>query len=333
MSPGDPSVVDTPLVIVADELGDEALAWLRARCAVVEAQTTDGRFAADLAGAQGLVVRTATRVDALLLESVSVLRVVGRAGVGLDMIDVPACRARGVEVVYRPESNTQAVVEYTLGAMLGAVRPMAAVTGTMGAGLDENAWRAMRESLMVPRDLGEMTLGVIGFGRIGSRVAHVARALGMRVVYSDVRAIGADAQRGCEAVELDELLAMSDVVSVHVDGRTGNRGLIGARACGLMRDDVVFINTSRGFVVDAGALAEFLRAHPRARAVVDVHEPEPITDTNPLLGVAGATLTAHLAAGTQNAKREMARVVEDVWRVVCGEKPEFPAPDEQGAEH
>lgn len=322
---------DRALVIVADALGDEALAYLRARCEVVEATPTHGRFDRALAGARGLVVRTATRVDGRLIDSLPGLEVVGRAGVGLDTVDVDACRSRGIEVVYRPESNTRAVVEYTIGAMLAAVRPMTRLTrreiaGVDGGGLDEAGWSSLRARLMVERDLGELTLGVIGFGRIGSGVGRVARSLGMRVVFNDVRSIGGDAAHGCEAVGLEALLGMSDVVSVHVDGRAGNRGLIGAEACGLLRDGVVVINTSRGFVVDAWALAGFLRGHPRARAVVDVHEPEPIPVDNPLVGLAQATLTAHVAAGTVSARRAMGRVVEDVCRVLSGEEPEFPAP-------
>jgi len=317
------------LVIVADALGDEAVAFLRARCEVVEATPTNGRFDRGLAGARGLVVRTATRVDGRLLDSLPGLAVVGRAGVGLDTIDVAACRARGVEVVYRPGSNTQAVVEYTIGAMLGAVRPMVGLTRAMvaeGGGLDEARWSLLRARGTVDRDLGELTLGIVGFGRIGSEVGRVARSLGMRVVFNDVRAIGGDAAGGCEAVGFDELLAMSDVVNVHVDGRAGNRGLIGRRACGLLRDGAVVINTSRGFVVDAAALAAFLRGHPGARAVVDVHEPEPITVDNPLVGLEQATLTAHVAAATASAKRAMGRVVEDVWRVLDGRAPRYPAP-------
>jgi D-3-phosphoglycerate dehydrogenase len=111
-----------------------------------------------------------------------------------------------------------------------------------------------------------------------------------------------------------------------VDYRPGNRHLVNAAACARMKKDVLFLNTSRGFVVDAAALAAFLRANPGSRAMIDVHDPyEPIPADYPLLGLANAKLTPHLAAGTQKAKRNMSWVVRDVWRVLSGEEPEFEA--------
>jgi len=311
------------LVIQTEDLDAECAAWLGERCEVV-AQAADGsaRWRELLARAAGLVVRTYTRVDGAMLAGAPKLRVVGRAGVGLDNIDVAACRARGVEVVHTPGANTSAVVEYVTALMLDALRPRVFIERAM-AGAE---WNRLRKELVGERELGELTLGVWGLGRVGSGVARVGRALGMRVIANDLRDIPEGERGGAAMVDTATLLRESDVLSVHVDERAGNRGLVGREALAAMRDRVIFINTSRGFVVDAGACAGFFRAHPGAIALLDVHEPEPFDAAYPLLDIANVHLSPHLASGTASAKKRMSWVVRDVWRVLSGERPESPAP-------
>lgn len=308
-----------PRVLIAEPLDAACVAWLASRADVVTQGVDDPGFAGALAGADALIVRTYVRVDGALLEAAPRVRVVGRAGVGLDNIDLASCGARGVRVVHTPGANTQAVVEFVLGVMLDDVRPRRSLDRALGP----REWDAERGVQIGERQLSEMTLGILGLGRIGSRLASVARSIGMEVLYHDLREIeageGEGQRRGAVPVGIEDLLGRSDVLSVHVDGRLENRGLIGSAALARLKADALVVNTSRGFVVDATALASWLRSRPRARAVLDVHEPEPFGPDYPLLGVPGARLTAHLASGTRTAKRNMSWVVRDVWGALSGE--------------
>lgn len=312
-----------PLVIQTEDLDAGPAAWLRERAELVVCPADDPRFPDLLDRAGGMVVRTYTRVDGALLGGAANLRVVGRAGVGLENIDVPACRAKGVEVVHTPGANTRAVVEFVAALLCDALRPRVSVEGPV----EPARWHAIRREVVGARQFDELTLGIWGLGRIGSGVARLGAALDMRVIYHDLLEIPPAGRHGAEPVPVDRLLAESDVLTVHVDGRERNRGLVGAGVLARAKKNLLFINTSRGFVVDAAALAAFLRANPRAAAMIDVHDPfEPIPPGYPLLGVPNARLTPHLASGTAAAKRNMSWVVRDVWRVLSGERPEFPAP-------
>ncbi|MEM8758122.1 MAG: NAD(P)-dependent oxidoreductase [Planctomycetota bacterium] len=310
---------DRPLVIQTEDLDADAAAWLSERCELVRCGSDETGFDLLLAAAYGLVIRTYTEVDAAMLERAPSLSVVGRAGVGLDNVDLAACGARGVRVVHTPGANTAAVVEYVVAMMLDALRPRVFLDTPLG---DLAAWQSLRNDLIAPRQLADLTMGVVGMGRIGSRVADVARSLGMLVVYTDLEPRG----QGCgKQVPLRALCETADVISVHVDGRPGNRHLLAMDAFGRMKSDVVFINTSRGFVVEPVACAEFMVEHPGACAMLDVHEREPIVPTSPLLEIANVHLSPHIAGATASAKRAMSWVVRDVWRVLDGEEPKHAA--------
>ncbi|MEO1716309.1 MAG: NAD(P)-dependent oxidoreductase [Planctomycetota bacterium] len=306
------------LVIQTEDLAPEAAAWLGERCELVRCATDDPQAEDLLRNASALVVRTYTRVDAALLQRCPKLKVVGRAGVGLDNIDLDACRAHGMRVVHTPGANTQAVVEFVTAMLCDGLRPRCFLDAPMQS-LDD--WQSLRKELVADRQIGDLTLGVVGLGRIGSRVAQVAEALGMRVIYCDIKHKGDIPQR----LGLQQLCAEADVVTVHVDGRPDNRRVIGADAFGRMKSDVVFINTSRGMVVDETACAEFMINHPAACAMLDVTEPEPFTETSPLLDIDNVHISPHIAGATASAKLAMSWVVRDVWRVLQGEEPEHPA--------
>ncbi|MFG0274235.1 MAG: NAD(P)-dependent oxidoreductase [Phycisphaerales bacterium] len=310
-----------PVALVTESIDDACRQWLAERCDLRAVAPTDAGFDAQLATAHALVVRTYTTVDEALLAKAPNLRVVGRAGVGLDNIDLHACRLRDVVVVHTPEANTEAVVEFTVARMLQALRPLREVAQSMPA----EQWKRLRDALITPRQASGATLGVLGFGRIGSRVARTARSLGMRVLYTDLDEIPGAAAFGAEPVDRDTLLRESDVLTIHVDGRPENRGLLGARDLGLCKPECAIINTARGFVLDAGAVAVWLLANPKASAWLDVHEPEPIPDDYPLLGLNNAHLTPHIAAATRRAKTNMSWVVQDVWRVLAGEQARWRA--------
>ncbi|TVQ61904.1 MAG: hypothetical protein EA379_05685 [Phycisphaerales bacterium] len=316
-----PSPSQRPLVIQTERLDEAAAAWLEQRCELVVCDPADDSFGPLLARAHALVIRTYTRVDEALLERAPNLRVVGRAGVGLDNVDVKACADRGVTVVSTPDANTRAVIEYVGAAMLDHVRPRPAVERALPA----DAWRRLRDEAIGERQLSDRTLGIYGLGRVGTGVARLGAAFNMHVIYHDLLDIPEDARHGAEPVDRDTLLFDADILTIHVDGRAANRGLIDADAIRHWKDDILFINASRGFVVDAHALAEFLRASPEAGAVLDVHEPEPFGDDYPLLGLPNARLTPHIGAATETAHRNMSMVVRDVWRVLNGERPEHPA--------
>jgi (S)-sulfolactate dehydrogenase len=305
-----------PLVVITEDLDPAPEKWLAARCEVVRCGVDEPRFGELLARADALVVRTYTIVDEKLLARGPRLRVVGRAGVGLDNFDLPACAARGVKVVSTPDANTRAVVEYVFAMLADATRPRV----FLDAALDAKRWNAMRRELVGDRELNEMVMGIYGFGRIGSAVARVARAMEMETIYHDIREIAPGERHGATPVSREELLRRADVLTVHVDGRPENRGLLEARAFGLMREDVVFVNTSRGFIVDAAALAAFMRGHERAMALIDVHEPEPFGADYPLLGLKNVHLSAHLASGTKRAKENMSWVVRGVWEEIANGK-------------
>ncbi len=310
-----------PLVIQTETLDASCAAWLGERADLVRRADTEAGFDELLGRAAALVIRTYTKVNQALLDRAPALKVVGRAGVGLDNIDIPACRARGVEVVHTPDANTRAVVELVTAFMLDALRPRLFLDGP----LERREWKSTRDELIAPRQLSDLTLGVYGMGRIGRSVARVGAALDMRVLYHDLLEIPPARRAGADPVSRDALLRESDVLTVHVDERASNRNLLSAEAFALCKPEVVFINAARGFIVDAGALAGFLRATPTAQALLDVHEPEPFGADYPLLSLDNAWLSPHIAAATATAHRNMSWVVRDVWRVLSGEKPEFPA--------
>ncbi len=314
---------DAETVIQTEHLAAEAAAWMAQRCRLVTCPAHDPRFGELAAGAAGLVVRTYTVVNGALLDAAPRLRVVGRAGAGLDNIDVAACRQRRVEVVYTPDANTQAVVEFVVGRLTAAVREV----DRLSHAVPPQDWTTLRRRHPDRPQLSEMTFGILGLGRIGRRLAEVAAAIGFaRVLYNDLVEIPAEGRFGAEPVTAEALFGESDVVSVHVDGRPANRRFVDGRLLGVMRPQVIFINTSRGFVVDSSALAAFLHGHPRALAILDVHETEPFDKTYPLLETGNAWLTPHVAASTDRADLNMSWVVRDVAAVLEGRPPQSPAP-------
>ncbi|MBX3387528.1 MAG: hypothetical protein KF768_13250 [Phycisphaeraceae bacterium] len=319
-----------PLVLQTEHLDDEPARWLAERCRLEVTPSDSPRFNELLPHADALLIRTYTRVNDALLDRAPKLRCVARAGVGLDNVDLAACARRGVAVVSTPAANTQAVVEYVFAMLLDVLRPRLFLDKAVAPA----DWKRLRTELLAPRQLGDLSLGVLGLGRVGSGVARVGLAFGMRVRYHDLIDFPPGSPQatlrsaGAEPVPLDELLRSSDVLSLHVDGRRANRALINAQRLSLCKPDAIILNTSRGFVIDPAALADFLIANKAASALLDVHEPEPFDATYPLLDLPNAHLAPHIAAATATAHRNMSWVVRDLWRVLQGEPPEHPASPE-----
>ena len=310
------------IAIVTEGLDPTPLAWLRERCEVVEAGQDSPEFAAALPNASALVVRTYTKVNAEMLAKASKLKVVGRGGVGIENIDVKACRARGVEVVYTPDANTLAVGDYVFGLILQLIRPYGFFRETA---YDKKTFKHIRDTLR-GRQLNELTIGILGMGRVGRRVGRIAAAgFGMRVLYHDL--LGAiDLPFPATAVDKQTLMREADILTIHVDMRPGNENLVGASELALMKPDAILLNTSRGEVLDAKALADAIRAKRLAGAALDVYAPEPPPADFPLLGLENVLLAPHMAARTGTALENMSWVARDVVEVLEGRKAKYPAP-------
>ena len=314
-----------PLVIVTEGADAGPLDWLKSQCLVLEAGIDSPEFAAALPDAAGLSVRTYTKVDAALLARAPNLKVVGRGGVGIENIDVAACRARGVEVVYTPDANTTAVGDYVFGVILRLIRPYGFFKD---AAYDAKTFKKIRNEQR-GRQLDEMTIGILGMGRVGHRVGRIASAgFGMRVLYNDLVDVG---PLPFEATRVDKatLYRESDVLTLHVDMRPGNEHLIGAAELATMKRDAILLNTCRGEVLDAAALADAIREKRLAGAALDVYAPEPPPADFPLLGFDNVLLAPHMAARTSTAIENMSWVVRDIVAVLNGERPTYPAPGEQ----
>jgi phosphoglycerate dehydrogenase-like enzyme len=317
------SDANQPVVLVTEGSDPKPLQWLRERANVVEVGLDDPSLEAQLARADGMVVRTYTKVDEALLAKTPRLRVVGRGGVGLENIDVPACRRRGIEVVYTPDANTLTVGDFVIGYMLQLLRPWGFFHDKA---LDPKEFKRIRNTQR-GMQLNELTLGILGMGRVGRRLGHIAaNGFGMKVLYNDLLDVQAQLDFPATPVEKPTLYRDSDVLSLHVDMRPGNEHLVGREQLSLMKPSAILINTSRGEVLDAAALAQALRDKRLAGAAIDVFDPEPPKPNFPLLGLENVLLTAHMAARTHSAIENMSWVVRDVIAVLNGEKPRYPAP-------
>ena len=316
------STAPLPVVIVTEGSDPRPLAWLRQRAEVIETHYDDPALAQQLARADGMVVRTYTKVNEQILALAPRLKVVGRGGVGLENIDVAACRRRDVEVVYTPDANTLAVGDFVFGGMIRLLRPYAEVTGAMHAPKQFKHFRAALRG----RQLNELTLGILGMGRVGRRVGSIAaNGFNMRVIYNDLVDVD-PLPFPATPVDKPTLYREADVLSLHVDMRPGNEHLVGREQLALMKPDAILINTSRGEVLDAAALADALRAKKLAGAMIDVYDPEPPSADFPLVGLPNVLLTPHMAARTHTAIENMSWVVRDIVEVLEGRRPKYPAP-------
>lgn len=300
-------------VVVGDPLPGPGLALLRRTegLAVLEAHGNEEALADALADARGLLVRGRT-VDRSLLESAPALRAVGRAGVGVDNIDVEEATRRGVAVFNAPRGNTRAAAELTLALVLALLRDLAGADRAVRDG----GWDDFRS---VPgRELHGRTVGIVGLGRIGSAVARRAAAFGAELAasdpYLDVDGRWRAAELGVELVSLEELLNRSHVVTVHTPLNEETRGMIGGRELDRMREDAVLVNAARGGIVDEEALARALEEEVIAGAGLDVLTEEPPADDHPLLRVPNVILTPHVGGATDAAKEAVSLEVAEALR-------------------
>lgn len=314
---------ELPLILVTEGSAATPLAWLKARAHVIEARAGTPEFDAALADTAGMVVRTYTEVNAELLSRCPKLKVVGRGGVGLENIDVAACRARGVEVVYTPDANTVAVGDFVIACALQLLRPWVFFKHRA---FEPEEFRRVRNTLRGTQ-MNELTIGILGMGRVGRRVGHLAaNGFGTRVIYSDLLDVQRHLTFPAVAVDSPTLFREADIVTLHVDMRPGNAHLVSTSLLSLMKPTAILINTSRGEVLDDAALAAAIRAKKIAGAAIDVFDPEPPGPDYPLLGFDNVLLTPHMAARTHTAIEGMSWVVRDVVEVLSGRTPAYPAP-------
>lgn len=265
--------------------------------------------------ADALLVRSKTKVTKEVIDSGKKLKVVGRAGVGVDNIDLNAATQRGIVVVNAPEASTITVAEHTMAMMLSLARNIPFADGSLKA----KVWDKKR---FMGMELRGKTLGIIGLGRIGSQVATRAKAFGMQIVGYDpyisektVKSIGA------ELVNLSQLLRRADFITLHVPLTDKTRGIIGKKEIGKMKDGVFLINCARGGIVDEDALYEGLKSGKIAGAGIDVFKKEPPFDS-PLLKLNNVIVTPHLGASTEEAQRNASTIAAgEVIKVLKNEAP------------
>lgn len=297
-------------IFVADEVSDSGLQPLRDAEFVVEKRVglKPEELPDAIAGCAGLVVRSETKVTADLMDKAPALRVVGRAGVGVDNIDVPAATARGIVVMNAPDGNTITTAEHTMALLIALARRVPQANSSLRAG----KWERKK---FIGVELQGKTLGVLGLGRIGRTVASRASAFGMSIVAFDPF-IAPDQARdlGIEVVPFDEVLMRADFLTVHTPLTAETRAMVGKEAFAKMKKGVRVINCARGGLIDEDALYEAIKSGIVAGAALDVFVQEPPPGDHPLLGLDEVIATPHLGASTTEAQEGVAFTVAEQMR-------------------
>jgi D-3-phosphoglycerate dehydrogenase len=297
-------------VFVADDVSDSGLEPLRAAGLTVEKQTglTGPSLVQALQNCEGLIVRSETKVTADLLASAASLRVIGRAGVGVDNIDVPAATLRGIVVMNAPDGNTITTAEHTIALLISLARSIPQASSSLKAG----RWERKR---FIGVELQGKTLGIVGLGRIGRVVASRARAMGMLIVAYDPF-IATDQARDLEIelVALEEVYARADFLTVHTPLTSETRGLINREVLAAMKKGARIVNCARGGLVDEDALYEAISNGSIAGAALDVFVQEPPPADHPLLKLDQVIVTPHLGASTTEAQEGVAVTVAEQMR-------------------
>ena len=303
----------TPNILITDGLDERGQSILRASATVTDRNDIS---AADLLGCiaefDGLIVRGRTKVTASVIEAASRLKVIGRAGVGVDNIDLEAAAKRGIAVVNTPISTTVAVAELAFGLMLSLARDIS------------RADSAMKQGKWIKKELEGMelsgkTLGIIGIGRIGTQVGKFASAFGMKVIAHNPQVVDAQIRaRGAEPVSLADLYAGSDYITLHLPYTEQTRGMVGGTAFSQMKDGVRIVSTARGGIIDEAALLAALNSGKVAGAALDVFAQEPHGLTE-LISHPRMIGTPHIGAQTAEAQsRASVDIAEEMLSALQG---------------
>jgi len=294
-------------VLISDDLAAEAKTILE-RIPGAQVDVKVGLKPAELreiiGGYDALAVRSATKVSADILSAASRLRVIGRAGTGVDNIDLPAATRRGVVVMNAPGGNSVSVAEHTLALLLALARQVAdASQSTRGGKWEKKKFAAGRE-------LAGKTLGVLGTGNIGALVVHRGKAFGMKVIaYDPFLSEEAAANLGVELVQLPEIFRRSDAITLHVPLTEQTKNMVGAQQIAQMKRGALLINCARGGLVDEKALAQALKSKRLGGAALDVFETEPPPADHPLFACENFIATPHLGGSTEDAQQNVALIV------------------------
>jgi lactate dehydrogenase-like 2-hydroxyacid dehydrogenase len=301
--------LDRPRVFVARRIPEEGLAAIAEACDAdvwpEEMPPPRDILLRRVAGRDGILTLVTDRVDDELLDAAGPrLRVVSNFAVGSDNIDVGACARRGVAVGNTPGVLTETTADLAWALLMAAARRVAEGDRYVRAG----RWRTWGPQLLLGPDVHGATIGIVGFGRIGQAVARRAMGFGMEILYHDLARLpeSVTSPLGATYVSLDDLLARSDFVSLHVNLSDETRHLINARTLAAMKPTAVLINTSRGPVVDQIALADALRDGVIWAAALDVTDPEPIPPDDPLVGLDNCLIVPHIASASRATRGKMA---------------------------
>lgn len=292
-------------ILVTEEIADGGLDRLRAAGHQVDVQLDLTQLLTNIVGAHALIVRSATQVTAEVLEVATDLMVVGRAGIGLDNVDVEAATRRGVMVVNAPQSNIVSAAEHTMALLLAQARNVPQAHAALKAGRWERSrWEGV--------ELADKTLGVVGLGRIGKLVADRAKAFGMRLVAFDPF-VSADRARqmGVELMPLDQLVVEADFLTIHLPKTKETTGLINRDLLLKAKPSLRVVNVARGGIVDEQALADAIREGIIAGAALDVFVTEPTT-SSPLFDLDSVVVTPHLGASTREAQDKAGDTIADM---------------------
>ncbi len=264
-----------------------------------------------------IVIRANGAVTARLMDAAPKLKVVGRHGVGVDAINLEAAKARGIVVCNTPDANLELVAEQAVGFMLAVSKQILRAD----TALRQGRWNVRYE--YIGQELFGRTLGLVGMGRIGSRVAEICHlAFQMPVLYYDVVSYPAlEEKLHAKRVSLEEVLKQADYVTLHVPLLPSTKGLIGKDQLAMMKPGAILINTARGAIVDEAALFEAIESGHLGGAGMDVFAAEPTPADNPLLSLEKVVLTPHMAAHTDDALKAMSMVAQDIIRVLEGQEP------------
>lgn len=310
-----------PVVLLVEPIHAKYLDLLKRRTRVVRPEGfTEAAMAEAARDADAILIRTKGCVTAKVIAAAPKLKVIARHGVGVDHIDIPAATRAGVWVVNTPAGSLTAVAEHTWMMILNLAK--LGPRGDRATRERDYGFRSRHEST----ELRGKTLGILGLGRIGTRVAEIGRhGFGMEILYTDlIKYLAKERRLGARKVSFDALLRRSDVLSIHLPLTERTRGIVGAIQLRRMKPSAYVINCARGAILDTVALAKALKAGKLGGAGVDVFSPEVPHAGHPLLKCENAILSPHNAAQTPEARLNYAAVALDVLRVLDGRKPQWP---------
>ena len=310
---------DKPKVLICDPIAKIGIDMLEESCTVdIQPGLTEDQLKKIIPAYDAAVVRSATKFPKTVIEAATNLKVIGRAGAGLDTIDLEAAKAKDVAVVNSPNANSVAVAEHTFALIFALVRHLPRAN----AGLKENLWEKKN---LTGTGLAGKTLGLLGFGRIARQVASRAIAFGMNVQVAQRRATpDKNTKLGVKTLDLKTLFSSSDFVSLHIPGLPANINFVGEELLSQMKATAFIINTARGAIMDEDALLKVLNNNTIAGAALDVFKVEPAVD-NPIVAHENVIVSPHIAASTDDAQQSAAvTIVEKILDILVEPKPENP---------